>query len=638
MTRALTLALPILLTACATSSHAPKTVAVHKVTVEPTAALPHSPDVSAELMGWVVISDGEKLLRSLVTAPAKTTGTAGNRAGSIHDLEQAFAAGLGLDRVLAQVIDLRRPAAVAMLNPSLLQRGEIRPYLAMLPVIDRRAVEQAFVARGVKLEKTPWGFVLPTAQGHIHVAFDGGYAYVAWRADLLDAAKRVLGPKVRAHADAPLVVHVQMDNLYTAFKPQLGALLYHVARQSGEGGAGGDPQMAFALRSVRQMARFAGSVSAVELLANLDSGGLTVTARFDGKSDGAWAQYIGQLEPGPAWGVQFLPRDAVLVYTTHQSPRGRTDDIDAQLAYLADASPQKRPAADEVDRWRAALERAASSTGGELAYAVWPGRSGGVGVGGAYRLSDPGMARTAVMGVYDQLAGQLGPLLMRAMSLDPARLGSRFTMKKRQVRVADADVDLVELAVKWPADANAERRLFETLFGPKLVMATAFVGESALFAIGADWEPRLTAMLHTAQGMPAGSVGDEPAFAEALQYRADSRVSMSYLETGRMAQFAARLVAQVNDLDPKERAAVTALISQVGRGAIVTTTNANGRRFELTTHVPQSAIMGAARLNGAMWRVALSPLLNPPMMPPLPVPPPHVTPSVTPAGSDGPTL
>jgi hypothetical protein len=44
--------------------------------------------------------------------------------------------------------------------------------------------------------------------------------------------------------------------------------------------------------------------------------------------------------------------------------------------------------------------------------------------------------------------------------------------------------------------------------------------------------------------------------------------------------------------------------------------------------VPQSAIFGVAQLNGALWRMALSPLVNPPMLPPMPVPPPHVAPTL----------
>jgi hypothetical protein len=170
--------------------------------------------------------------------------------------------------------------------------------------------------------------------------------------------------------------------------------------------------------------------------------------------------------------------------------------------------------------------------------------------------------------------------------------------------------------------------MFESLFGKKLTLATAFVGDQALFAIGADYQPRLAAMIGTARGVPAASLGDEPAFAEALQYKQASRVSLSYLETARMARFAAGLVEQQGQLGVEDEQAVARLMSTVGRGAIVSTTNADGRRFEMTTHVPHSAIAGVASLNGALWRIALSPLVNPPMMPPMPVPPPHVTPAV----------
>ena len=170
--------------------------------------------------------------------------------------------------------------------------------------------------------------------------------------------------------------------------------------------------------------------------------------------------------------------------------------------------------------------------------------------------------------------------------------------------------------------------MFESLFGKKLTLATAFVGDQALFALGADYQERLAAMIGTARGVPAASLGDEPAFAEALQYKQATRVSLSYLETARMAHLAAGLVAQQGRLGPDEEQAVARLMTTVGRGAIVSTTNADGRRFEMTTHVPHSAIGGVASLNGALWRIALSPLVNPPMMPPMPVPPPHVTPTV----------
>jgi len=300
--------------------------------------------------------------------------------------------------------------------------------------------------------------------------------------------------------------------------------------------------------------------------------------------------------------------------------------LPASVAYLSDSG--KVADAPERERVRKAFERAAVTTEGELAYAVWPGRAGGVGLGGAYRVNNAVEARAAVGEVYRTLSPRLGQLVMNALMFDADTLARHVKVAKRTTRMGETDVDFIEVTVAWPKGSEAERHMFESLFGKKLTLATAFVGDQALFTVGADYAPRLTAMLSTARGVPAASLGDEPAFAEALQYKQQSRVSLSYLETSRMAHFAAGLVQQQGQLGPDEEQAVARLMTTVGRGAIVSTTNAGGRRYEMTTHVPHSAIAGVASLNGALWRIALSPLVNPPMMPPMPVPPPHVTPAV----------
>ena len=546
------------------------------------------------------------------------------------EIEAQLAGMLGLDPEVAHLIDWSRGGAVGLLNPSLLAHGDVRPYIAMIPVKDRASIERLFEKRGAPLVRKPWGFVLPSQQGTVYIGFRRGYAVIAWREDLLGAAERVLSAHAVGKHDAPIMLHVDMENVYGAFRPQLDTVLEQISRLAEAGGRAGDPQVAYSLRGFQEVARSIDSVQALELLVNLDSGGLTFTARVDGKPNGEWASFVQQQKPGPAWGAQYLPADAVMAFTTHASPRGRAQDLRAALAYLADANPQHRPDAGQLDRWRTALDDASRVTDGALAYAVWPGRSGGVGAGGAYRVSDPAMGRQAIRRVYDELSGQLGPLLVRAMVIDPERFAATFRASSREVQLAGAAVDLVELTPRWPKGADAERRLFEGLFGPSLTLATAFIGDQAVFALGADWEPRLTAMIGTAHGTKAASLTDENTFTEALQFHPGARVSMTWLETGKMARFAAGLLAQVHELQPEQKAAIAQLLEQVGSGAIVTTTNVSGRRYEMTTHMPQSAIVGAARLNGALWRIALSPLFNPPMMPPMPVPPPHVAPSVRP--------
>ncbi len=582
------------------------------------AALPRSPDIAPEVMGYLVVSDGARVAQEL--SPEQPN-------ADPQKLQSALLAQLGIAPDLAATIDLSRPLGVAMLNPALLATGSVQPYVAMIPVRSRRAVEAVLIAHNTPFVRTPWGFSTPTGKAKMSVAFQSGYAVVAWREDLLDATVKLLGPRLRRPADAPVLVHVDLDNVHEAFGPQIDALMTNVAQLAGQGGTKGDPEVAYALRGVRMLAQYMRSVSDVELLGNIDSGGLTLTVRADGKNDGAFAGYVKQQQPGPAWGVQFLPRDSVLAYATHASPAGRAADISASVAYLSEVG--KAPAgAAERDKVRAAFERAAQSTNGEFAYAVWPGRGGGVGLGGAYRVNNPVEARAAVAGVYQTLAPRLGRMVMNALMLDADQLARHVTVAQRTVHFGPTDVDLIEIGVAWPKSASAERHMFESLFGKKLTLATAFVGDQALFALGADYQERLAAMIGTARGVPAASLGDEPAFAEALQYKQATRVSLSYLETARMAHLAAGLVAQQGRLGPDEEQAVARLMTTVGRGAIVSTTNADGRRFEMTTHVPHSAIGGVASLNGALWRIALSPLVNPPMMPPMPVPPPHVTPTV----------
>jgi hypothetical protein len=105
-------------------------------------------------------------------------------------------------------------------------------------------------------------------------------------------------------------------------------------------------------------------------------------------------------------------------------------------------------------------------------------------------------------------------------------------------------------------------------------------------------------------------------------------VSLVYVETQAMAGFVAGLVRQSPTFDEGQQRMALGLHSQVGHGAIVSTPNAHGQRYAVTTPVPQSAIAGVPRLNAALWRIALTPLVNPPMLPPMPVPPPQLTPAV----------
>ena len=195
------------------------------------------------------------------------------------------------------------------------------------------------------------------------------------------------------------------------------------------------------------------------------------------------------------------------------------------------------------------------------------------------------------------------------------------------MRVASVRADTVEIDVRWPRGADAERRRFRTLFGNRLVMATAFVGEQAVFAVGHDVRGRLAAMVDAASGRASPSLANDPRFRNALGFHSDSRVSLSWLSTAGMADFIGRTLRENGLLGPGQLDALGPVLVDAGDGAIVTTTNARGLRYELSTRLPTSSLPGLPRIGAILWRIALSPLLNPPTMPPLPIPPAHVTPS-----------
>jgi hypothetical protein len=583
-------------------------------------APPKSPDVRTEMMGFVILNDGERLLRTLSGPNAQ--------ASDWKSLQAGFGQAFGLDPQLALTIDLSRPLSLALLNPGLLSSASVRPFIAMIPVRSTADVEKALKNIGAQYVVKPWGFELEVGRGRLYISIADRYAALAWRVDLLQAARDVLGPKMKAQAEAPLHLHVDIRNVYASYGSQIENVATQFAQLSDQGGQSGDPQLAFALRGALRLSRFLNSVEGLDLLCGLDSSGVTVTVRANGTQEGGFSNYVHGQRPGPAWGVKYLPSDSVLAFTTHSSRQSRVADVEPSLGYLVDAVPAKQPTTAEKEHWRNVLVAAANSVEGDLAYAVWPAKKGGVGVGGAYRIADSDDARRAVRDTYDALSIRAGGLVARALLFDPARFAHRILLHRSKTRIEGVPVDLVEARVHWPQDSDEERRIFRAMFGDRLVLGTAFIGDQALFAMGPDMRERLAAMIDTARGESANSLVDTEDFNRALTYKSEGRVSFTFLEISGMTKFAANLALKSVELAKEEKAAVEAFLSEVGGGSIVSTTNASGARFELTTHMPQSAMAGVARLHGALWRIALSPLVNPPTLPPLPIPPPHIAPSV----------
>src|SRR5207247_2363318 len=103
--------------------------------------------------------------------------------------------------------------------------------------------------------------------------------------------------------------------------------------------------------------------------------------------------------------------------------------------------------------------------------------AGGIGFGGAYRVNRSPSARAAVAAAYKALEVPLAQVVVRALLAEPERYHNRVNLRPRTVQIDGEAADLVEVHLRWPKDVDAERRMFESLFGPKLVIATLFIDD-----------------------------------------------------------------------------------------------------------------------------------------------------------------
>ena len=609
-----------------------------------------------QVLAWARLADAAPLVKAL----ARVGGMQAPPGEEAEVARALFGQLVGLDPALGAALDLRRPAVIALLRPDSNDSGP--PLLALLPVASREAVVDGAKAAGLRVEVRPFGVVLrpgsvqptqdrrgatpPAAPPELKpgtppevnpgtpppgepeaaafVSFADGYAAVAFREDRAAAAGATLLPLVHARAEAPLAAHLDVARLFETWGAPIERTLARFARVT-QGAS--DPQVAYALRGARRMLRFADSVDGIDLLLDSDAQGVTVTARAEGRPGGPFSAYVASQQSGAPWGLELLPRDAVLVYATRRGAAAAAEELDAAVELLGDAA---RPPADAPQRaeWRQALGRAGAEMPGELVYAVWPVAGAGIGVGGAWRVRPGPAARRETMAAYRRIGDRMAGMVARSLRLDPERFPLHVRVRPGALHVDGVVGDIIEVTVRWPAAARAERRQLRELVGEPLRMAVVFDGERAMFAIGADAKARVGTMLAAARGTGGATLADDPRLRAALTWRPEARVSLSFLATAPMASLLARLI---HGGAPEAAAGVAdAALADAGDGAILATTNASGRRYEVSTRLPLSSLPGLTRVSGVLWRMALSPLLNPPAMPPLPLPPAHLRPQSAP--------
>jgi hypothetical protein len=575
------------------------------------------------------LGERDVLAWTRISSVAGLSAGAGDTFGPRGALEHAAIGALGLPPEASAATDWTRPMVVALLDPqkfgapgpTALADSGSRPLLALLAVRDEQRLRKA-----LELAPGQQTTAYRSRTGVVWMDLRGGMLAIAPEESLLAPGRHMLEAIVARRATGDLMLHVSLHNIFAAYGDRAQRVFAQVAELTRSGSA--DGSSAFAMRTVRRLATFASSAEAIDLSARVGPEGIAVSARMSAQPSGEWARYIAQQRPQPMWGAELLPPESVLVYTTTISPAGLRGELEDSLDYLGEAGGANGGAKDR----RAAMEKAISTASGELAYAVWPADGGGVGMGGAYRLKDSAGARQAMLALHATVRSEAAELAARALDL-PTRT-THVTVHAAATRAGGIPVDLVELRVRWPKQRRDEQRSFEWMFGKRLILATAVVGDRALFALGRDATKRIDAMVKVTQGQAAPSIKDAPGFARAMRFQGDRRVSMAYLPLGRMTQFIERLVHATTPAATHNETEALRL-SGTPDTAIVSTTNVVGDAYEVTTFIPRPLLGDLGATGGALWRIAFQPVLNPPPVPPLPVPPAQLTPPTHAPSSPG---
>lgn len=305
-------------------------------------------------LAWACLSDAAPIVQALSRVVGMQVA-----AGDERDMARALVGRLlGLHPALAAALGLRRPAVVALLRA---EPGDPGPApAALLPIASRQEVLAAAGRAGLSVEERPWGVVLRGAAGAgpspssaspsmpspslpapgeraavIAVAFAGDYAAISAREEQAPRVAAALAPLREHKAEAPLAIHLDVARLFESSGPTIEAALARFGRAAA---STPDPQIPFALRAAPRLLKLADSVEGVDLLLDADGDGVQVTARAEGRPNGAFAQFAASQHGGPPWGLELLPRDAVVAYSTR---RGAATDAEvasrATEAAVADA-------------------------------------------------------------------------------------------------------------------------------------------------------------------------------------------------------------------------------------------------------------------------------------------------------------
>lgn len=474
-------------------------------------------DISGEILGTLTLASVDSILNQGATLVRPHLPPAFQPMANPEMLKMRIFASVRAPE-LQKVIDLSRPAAVAMVDPQAYKGKKLGPILLALPVLDASAFVDFLAKKADGHEATPWKDHLFMFKSEtIRLRIDKGYVLLAGHETLISGAAGVLMPLLTKPPQNLADPHINVAAINRLYGEKIDKVIAKSRRKLAK-------QKLDKINVGKMVTRWMGFIKGMKdfnMSLSLEGDFIKLLANVKAKASGSFTDYLGKLNAGPAWGAKFLPQESALVILTRDSPERIMEDVnDAMdmlegLLPLADKDPQLKQLAKAIDlkAWRGSVRRAIKHFSGEGAAALWATQDGGLGMGGATRWRDGKAGQVEIRKWMRFLSKELA----RLQKLKPVRAfikkelpGFKLSLKikEKSVRAAGIKGDRYELGIRWPKLKNKkDRKMLDKIkkgvakvLGRKFTMAYVTVGDTMLWTAGKDYRQRLAAMVPIARG------------------------------------------------------------------------------------------------------------------------------------------
>ena len=465
---------------------------------------------------------------------------------------------------LEAVLDTGRPMALALADPKKYEDKGLGPVMVAVPVKDPNGLID-FLAKKAKGHETEANgvHVFKMDNDLLYLSLhEGTYALLASNETLILGAAAVLGPLVKGTPGALAHLRIKMEEVYARFGKEIEAAMVKVQKEMEEEPLG---KANTGSRMLTRWMSYVKGMRVIDATLGIKGNDLHFETAMTAKSGSDFSTYMGKLNAGKPWGLEYMPAESGLVAVARDNPEMMLQDLDDALGTLTAVLKQWVPAAT-IESWRDAARKSIKHYAGVGAGGMWANADGSFGFASASKLRDSAGAKAAIREWMAFLGKEVERLMGKTFKkeIQKALPGFKLSIKVKKdgLRVGGAKGDLIQIKFKMPRVKDKEqakvmakiKKGLLKVIGKDLTMGYIIVDDTALMTFGKDYKKRMGALVAIAKKKAKGSD-----MAAKLKPYTDGRdiimVVYSPLET--LAEQILRVADKVTTIPPEIRDAMT---------------------------------------------------------------------------------